>query len=108
MLRSFQYAASSHLLSRAPRVTVGHDEESRLQQAAGHWCSWVSAVFLGSYIDVASEGGLLPKSRDQLNVLLRAFLLERCVAEMSHELADRPDWLGVPLGGIAYLLRTGG
>jgi maltose alpha-D-glucosyltransferase/alpha-amylase len=106
MLRSFHYAANSCLLSHVPNVVVAHDEFAWLPPAALFWQLWVSAVFLRSYLDTASEGGLLPESRSELNLLLRAFLLDRCVYELGHELENRLDWLRVPLDGIVRLLKT--
>jgi maltose alpha-D-glucosyltransferase/alpha-amylase len=105
MLRSFHYAASSCLLNRGPDVAVGHDEFGWLQPAALFWQLWVSAVFLKSYLETASEDGLLPESREELNLLLRAYLLDRSVYELGYELDNRPDWLRVPLDGIVRLLK---
>ena len=107
MLRSFHYAASSCLLSHVPQVAVGHDEFAWLQPAALFWQTWVAAVFLRSYLDVAREGNLLPDSPQELSLLLRAYLLDRAVYELGHELENRPDWLRVPLDGIVRLLKTG-
>ncbi len=107
MLRSFHYAANACLLDRVPDVVAGQDEFGWLQPAALFWQIWVSALFLRSYLDVAHEGGLLPASREELNLLLRAFLLDRCVDELGHELENRPDWLRVPLDGLVRLLKAG-
>lgn len=106
MLRSFHYAANSCLLSHVPQVVVGHDDFAWLQPAALFWQTWVGAVFLKSYLDVARESGLLPESREELNLLLRAYLLDRAVYELGYELDHRPDWLRVPLDGIVRLLKT--
>jgi maltose alpha-D-glucosyltransferase/alpha-amylase len=106
MLHSLQYAASSHLLSRVPNVVVGHDEFAWLQPAAVFWHSWVSAVFLKSYLEVAGKSSLLPQSQQELSLLLRAFLLDRAVAQLNDELESRPEWLRVPLEALVRLLRT--
>jgi maltose alpha-D-glucosyltransferase/alpha-amylase len=106
MLRSFHYVANTCLLDRVPDIVVGHDELGWLQPAALFWQIWVSAVFLKAYLDVAQEGGLLPESREELSLLLRAFLLDRSVSELGYELENRPDWLRVPLDGIVRLLKA--
>jgi maltose alpha-D-glucosyltransferase/alpha-amylase len=106
MLRSFHYAASACLLSHVPQLAVGHDEFAWLQPAALFWQTWVGAVFLKSYLDVAREGNLLPESREQIDLLLRAFLLDRSIYELNYELENRPDWLRIPLDGIVRLLET--
>ena len=106
MLRSFHYAASACLLSHMPQVAVGHDEFAWLQPAALFWQTWVGAVFLKSYVDVAREGNFLPDSRHELRLLLHTFLLDRSIYELSYELENRPDWLRIPLDGIVRLLKT--
>ena len=106
MLRSYHYAASSCLLNRVPQCVVGHDELAWLHPAALFWQTWVSAVFLKSYVEVAREAGLLPESPAELNMLLRAYLLDRTVYELGYELENRLDWLLVPLDGIVRLLKT--
>lgn len=40
----------------------------------------------------------------ELRVLLRVMLLEKAVYELSYELNNRPDWVGIPLRGISQLL----
>ena len=67
----------------------------------------MAAVFLRSFLDGAREGNLLPDSPQELSLLLRAYLLDRAVYELGHELENRPDWLRVPLDGIVRLLKTG-
>jgi len=37
-------------------------------------------------------------------VLLDAYLLEKALKELGHELNNRPDWVRVPLQGILQLL----
>ena len=46
----------------------------------------------------------MPKSPDELRVLLNAFQMEKAVYELGYELNNRPDWLRVPLAGIEQLL----
>jgi predicted trehalose synthase len=38
--------------------------------------------------------------------LLGAFLLEKALYEVAYELNNRPAWLGIPLRGVAQILRA--
>ena len=39
-----------------------------------------------------------------LMLLLEFFLLEKCLHEIAFELTHRPDWIDIPLRGLAGLL----
>ena len=53
----------------------------------------------------ATAGDLVPKSKDELSVLLYSHLLEKAIYELSYELNNRPDWVRIPLAGIRQLLE---
>jgi maltose alpha-D-glucosyltransferase/alpha-amylase len=40
-----------------------------------------------------------------LEIVLRAYLLEKAVYELGYELNNRPDWVQIPLEGILHLLK---
>lgn len=75
MLRSFAYAAAA----------AGRDDD------AG-----AAAAFLDAYRTEADA----PVD----DALLRFFLLEKAVYEVGYELANRPDWVPIPVRGILSLL----
>jgi maltokinase len=90
MLRSFAYAASA-----AP-----------LQLAAEPPADWESRVrdeFLSGY-RATVEQSLVP-SGAAMNKLLSVFELEKAVYELRYELNNRPDWVQIPVAGIARLLE---
>jgi maltose alpha-D-glucosyltransferase/alpha-amylase len=99
MLRSFHYAAHAALCRQTNTLMVQHPAIS-LEQWANYWSAWVSASFLRSYLAVAASGDFLPASRPQLEILLRAYLLEKALYELRYELNNRPDWISIPLQGI--------
>jgi maltokinase len=85
MLRSFTYAAVIAEV-RDPAV------ELRAREA-----------FLAAYLDVMGPTGILPHG-DTVERLVRIFELEKAVYELRYELAHRPEWVAVPVAGIAQLL----
>jgi maltose alpha-D-glucosyltransferase/alpha-amylase len=69
------------------------------------WYSWASAAFLGAYQTAAACGSFLPASRQELELLLDTYLLEKAMYELAYELNHRPDWVRIPLRGIGQLLE---
>ncbi len=70
------------------------------------WNVWISSTFLSSYLQHAQPGGFLPSNREELNVLLDVYLLEKALYELGYELNNRPDWVHIPLAGILQLLQS--
>ena len=110
MLRSFHYAAYTTLFNQeAEGVYASHPEAlAFLEPWARFWYLWVSAVFLKTYCENASRASFLPRTREELQVLLDAYLLEKAVYELDYELNNRPDWVRIPLQGILQLLGAAG
>ncbi len=110
MLRSFHYAAYTALFDQeAEGVYASHPEAlAALEPWARFWYHWVSAVFLKTYREVANQASFLPRAREELQVLLDAYLLEKAAYELGYELNNRPDWVRIPLQGILQLLGAAG
>ena len=50
-----------------------------------------------------------PTSKLQAKALIDFFTLEKAVYEVDYELANRPEWVGIPLNGILRVLaKLGG
>jgi maltokinase len=91
MLRSFAYAATaSELLHDAP--------------APEGWETSVRTAYLDGYLEETDQS-LLPPGRAAVERLLAVFELEKAVYELRYELDNRPDWVKIPVAGIARLLE---
>jgi maltose alpha-D-glucosyltransferase/alpha-amylase len=101
MLRSFDYARHTALHQHARPL---HEVE-RLAPAARRWERHVREAFLRAYREVVVAGGLYadPAAFDAAQPLLDLFELEKALYELRYELDNRPDWVAVPLAGIAAL-----
>jgi maltose alpha-D-glucosyltransferase / alpha-amylase len=100
MLRSFDYAAHAALAAR-PEA-----ERARLRPALETWERQAARAFLDGYGMAAgkSPARLLPQSAEAARRACAAFELEKAFYELRYELNNRPDWIEIPLAGIARLL----
>ncbi len=106
MLRSFHYAASSVFFSQRDSGLIRPEDHSFLESSAQFWRLWVSAVFMKAYLQAATPGNFIPKTRKELQILLDIYLLEKAVYELGYELNNRPGWAIIPLQDIQQLLKT--
>jgi maltose alpha-D-glucosyltransferase/alpha-amylase len=108
MLRSFHYASVAALFREWERGVSAEAERARLQGWARFWQRWVSVSFLSGYLDAAGDAGFLPVGDASRKMLLDVFLLEKALYELGYELANRPDWVQIPVEGILSLLSAEG
>jgi maltose alpha-D-glucosyltransferase/alpha-amylase len=99
MLRSFSYARAAAL----QRPTITPSSLDRLQALSAEWEKQTRETFLAAYDAAARDGGLYASFAD-VRGLLRLFELEKALYELRYEMNNRPDWLAVPLRGVAQLL----
>jgi maltose alpha-D-glucosyltransferase/alpha-amylase len=104
MLRSFHYAACTAMRSHVPGI-AGPEDLAGLEPLARFWSLWVAVGFLQSYLPNAAPGNFLPHTRQELTILLDAYLLWKAIYELNYELHHRLDWVQVPLWGIRQLLE---
>jgi len=102
MIRSFHYAAFSGLLREG---STRREDVPVLDPWADLWYQYVSGVFLNSYLNTAHDASFLPGKREEIVVMLKAFLLEKAVYEVGYELNNRPEWVIIPLRGITDLVK---
>ncbi len=101
MLRSFHYASVAAVMQGGVRP----EDRARLEVWAQFWYFWVAVDFLKAYLDEVEDAGFLPQNRDQLEALLDLCLLDKALYELAYELNNRPDWVHIPLRGIASLFE---
>jgi maltose alpha-D-glucosyltransferase/alpha-amylase len=105
LVRSFEFAAHGALLHQTEASNLRAEEIRALEPWTTFWSRWVTASFLGGYLATVRDSGLLPDSKPGLAALLDAFVLDRALTEVGHELVNRPAWLSVPLQSIINLVE---
>jgi maltose alpha-D-glucosyltransferase/alpha-amylase len=93
MLRSFSYAKWS---ARA-------QAEAKDSAALDAWEADVRRAFLAAYAEATKASGLYSSFADVAG-LLRLFELEKVLYELRYEINNRPNWIHVPLSGLAGIL----
>ena len=91
MLRSIAYVASAGELLRGLALPAGWEGRARER-------------FLDGYLGEA-DARLLPAGSGAVHKLLSIFELEKAVYELRYELDNRPDWVSIPVAGIARMLE---
>ena len=89
MLRSFAYVASA-----GPSLRGGEPPQA--------WEERARSEFLEGYRSTV-DPTLVPAG-SSFDRLLAVFELEKSVYELRYELNNRPDWVGIPVAGIARML----
>ena len=84
----------------------GASVNGRLEQAAAAWRDGAIRGFLEGYLEAASDAPFVPRDHDQFTRWLDLYLLDKALHELEYELSHRPDWVPIPLRGVARLLRA--
>jgi predicted trehalose synthase len=91
LLRSLSYAAETVRRAGADQLTEGWEPAAR-------------AALLDGYL-AAVDPSLVPASAAATVALLALFEVEKAVYEIGYELAHRPDWVTLPVTGLARMLE---
>ena len=102
MLRSFAYAAATAASEQGSKVPRGV-----VEIRAGRWQRDVRKAFMNGYL-TGTPGGprFLPAQRTAITSLTSLFEIEKVFYELKYELNNRPDWVWIPLRGIARLTEA--
>lgn len=99
MIRSLHYAVSQTRLSHSANAAGSSWAIAAYPQLV--------AAFIAAYDSELKIDGLLPAPHtEDRRKMLELFVLEKALYELGYELLNRPDWIQVPLGGIAELLES--
>ncbi len=102
MIRSFCYAAHAALMQLAP---VRAEDVPHLEPWAGAWYRCCAGIFLHSYLQTVAGAPFMPKEREEVELMLNAFMLDKALYELGYELENRPEWVMIPLRGIRRILE---
>jgi maltose alpha-D-glucosyltransferase/alpha-amylase len=102
MMRSFQYAAYSALWQPSMRP----EDIPFLERWADLWYREISSMFLQSYLTTTAGAVFIPEDPSELQIFLKAYLLDKAVYEIGYELNHRPSWVVIPIRGIKHIMKS--
>ncbi len=102
MLRSYHYAAHSSVLDSDSAAV--HERAARIPFAES-WYHAMATGFLHQYLETMGDSALLPPTREEIEILLEAYLLEKAVYELAYEMNNRPTWAAIPLLALRQALQ---
>jgi maltose alpha-D-glucosyltransferase/alpha-amylase len=102
MIRSFDYAATAAVRQLAQGRPGALDRMTMLAEA---WRERAVNGFRAAYRRAMRGCPAYPASKLQARALIEFFTLEKAVYEVGYELANRPDWVAIPLNGILRVLN---
>ncbi|RAI45598.1 maltose alpha-D-glucosyltransferase [Rhodoplanes roseus] len=100
-VRSLDYAATSALIRHLEKAVDGPE---RLTEVLDSWRDAATDAFLMCMRETMAGTRLWPSDQAAADRLLRFFIVEKAVYEVGYEFANRPDWVHVPLAGLARAL----
>jgi maltose alpha-D-glucosyltransferase / alpha-amylase len=110
MVRSFDYAAWTALrrhweLLAPDGTTAKRERDIRAALSGG---TWLGREFVRAYAIRLREmrPDLIPQDREDGELVLRSWVLEKALYEIRYELNSRPDWADIPLRAVLNLLGT--
>jgi maltokinase len=103
MLRSFDYAATVALRQQVDASDVS---AASLGPYGRAWSGVARDAFLSHYFAAIGDHGMVPVDRHSVRVLLTCLQASQALYEVDYELRSRPDWVSIPLEGLARLLSS--
>ncbi len=77
----------------------------KLSPFAELWTHYVSGYFVHAYLQTVAGSTFIPKEKNDLNVLLQTYLLEKAIHSLNYELNNRRELVIIPLRLIEVIIR---
>jgi maltose alpha-D-glucosyltransferase/alpha-amylase len=68
------------------------------------WAHYISGFFLKAYFERVHGTALIPKEKNDLEIVLNTFLIEKALTHFIDNLDTKPDYIIVPLHIIRSVL----
>jgi maltose alpha-D-glucosyltransferase / alpha-amylase len=100
-LHSMYFAVQSVLQDEHLRP----EDKPTLEPWARFWQWWASTAFVKAYLEVAGAAPILPRTREEMQIVLDYCLLGRAIYELRYHLLNDPQQVRIPLRALLQLLQ---
>lgn len=101
MMRSFRYVANEGFMKNQQ---ISKEDLSSFQPFADIWSFYMRSFFIKAYLETVDGSAFIPKDKQDLQMMLETYLLERLILDLNYELNNRPEWVRVPLRVLKAIL----
>jgi maltose alpha-D-glucosyltransferase/alpha-amylase len=101
MIRSFHYAAYGSLFLN---TQIQSENIKILLPFIELWFHYICGFFIKSYLETVNDASFIPNTNEDIQILLKTFLLQKAICELNYELNYRLDWIIVPLRSIKSII----
>lgn len=102
MICSFYYVGYEGILST---THVSKEEIGHLLPFADIWAHYISGFFIKTYWETVKGCDFIPGTKDELNIMLDNFILEKALLALNYELQNRHDHVLIPLKLIETIMK---
>jgi maltose alpha-D-glucosyltransferase/alpha-amylase len=102
MIRSFFYVSHKAFFTTGQ---VPKNEVHSLLHFADLWAHYMSNFFLDAYLEKARQASFIPHEKQDLDIMLRTYLLEGAMHNLNYELNNRHEYVIIPLRLIHFILN---
>lgn len=101
MMRSIRYAANEGFINSD---VVPKEDIAELLPFADLWTYYMRGFFIKAYLETVRGSAFIPQDKQDLQMMLETYMLEKIIYDLNYELNNRPDWVRVPLRVLKSIL----
>ncbi|HEX8461894.1 MAG TPA: alpha-amylase, partial [Segetibacter sp.] len=101
MIRSIRYVAYDGFLETSH---VQKEEIKSILPFARIWAHYISGFFMRAYIDTVKNNQFIPTNKEDLQMMLDTYMLEKSMHDLNAELKNKGDSVIIPLRSIKAIL----
>ncbi len=105
LVRSLDYAGRSAVDTAIARGLVADADVAELDDARDAWTTAMRRTMVDRYVTTIAPADLIPTARDDAELLLDVYALQKGLYEIRYELANRPAWVHWPLAAVGDMIR---
>ncbi|MGE5679823.1 MAG: maltose alpha-D-glucosyltransferase [Bacillota bacterium] len=100
MIWSFHYASYTALYEYKASSS---EQVPLLENFAEQWWLFMGSIFLQSYYTIVKDAGFLPEKLEDLEYLLRIYLLDKKMTELHYAISTNAETMVIQLKGLNHL-----